>query len=200
MTSQEQAQSPFSPNFARLGRSVWFTLESSQRADPNRVSRLEEMLDKVGDQMKSIAELSLSWIQVGDWSKRSDWNDEEWVAFMRTFHAYGGQVFMGDDTPAAEKVLFESLLVYYEYYACLPGLPKVVPESATMEAASDRVDVLLTEFRSRLGDPMAPCNVCGEFALGHKLLRCSRCKRAFYCSQACQKVDWRRGHKGGQMR
>jgi hypothetical protein len=195
MTSQEQAQSPFNPTFARLGRSVWFTLESSQRADPNRASRLEVMLDKVGDQIESIAEMSLSWIQVGDWSKRCDWNDEEWVAFLRTFQAYGGQVFMGDDTPAEEKVLFESFIVYYKFYACLPGLPKIVSESATMEAACDRVDALLATFQSRLGDPMAPCNVCGEFSLGYKLLRCSRCKRSFYCSQACQKVDWRRGHK-----
>lgn len=131
MTSQEQAQSPFNPNFARLGRSVWFTLESSQRADPKRVSRLEAMLDIVGDQIESMAGFSLSWLQAGDWSKRRDWNDEKWVAFMRTFQYHGGNVFMGDDTSAEEKVLFESLLVYYKYYVCLPGLPEVVPESAT---------------------------------------------------------------------
>ncbi|KAK3214635.1 hypothetical protein GRF29_19g845043 [Pseudopithomyces chartarum] len=29
---------------------------------------------------------------------------------------------------------------------------------------------------------------------GHSLLRCSRCKRAYYCSRTCQKQAWK-GHK-----
>ena len=154
---------------------------SVSKAHNEPASRLKGKLDAVGAQIKQVAAMGLPWMQVSDWSKRSDWNDKEWVAFMITFKAYGGQVFMGDDTPAEEKVLFDSFLIYWTYYARLPDLPEGVPESATMEAAGDRVDVLLTTFQSRLGDPMAPCNVCGEFALGRKLLRCSRCKRACYC-------------------
>lgn len=28
-----------------------------------------------------------------------------------------------------------------------------------------------------------------------KLLRCSRCKEAFYCSRKCQKKNWKRAHR-----
>ena len=32
-------------------------------------------------------------------------------------------------------------------------------------------------------------------APGRKMLRCSRCKRATYCSTHCQRTHWRDGHK-----
>lgn len=35
------------------------------------------------------------------------------------------------------------------------------------------------------------CAVCGEPGLS----RCSRCGQAAYCSRACQKSDWKAGHK-----
>ena len=36
------------------------------------------------------------------------------------------------------------------------------------------------------------CSTCGEAPpMGDTLSRCSRCKRAFYCSKACQTRDWR---------
>ncbi|KAF8535384.1 hypothetical protein BDD12DRAFT_855523 [Trichophaea hybrida] len=41
------------------------------------------------------------------------------------------------------------------------------------------------------------CYVCGEITSGEEkkpLLSCSRCHKAAYCSQACQKKDWKR-HK-----
>jgi hypothetical protein len=29
-----------------------------------------------------------------------------------------------------------------------------------------------------------------------KMLRCGQCGSAYYCSAACQKADWKVGHKG----
>jgi hypothetical protein len=40
------------------------------------------------------------------------------------------------------------------------------------------------------------CSACGRQPDAAKsLLRCGSCKIAGYCSPACQKVDWKRGHK-----
>ena len=43
----------------------------------------------------------------------------------------------------------------------------------------------------------SPTCVAREDALapGRKMLRCSRCKRATYCSTHCQRTHWRDGHK-----
>lgn len=37
------------------------------------------------------------------------------------------------------------------------------------------------------------CGVCGDGA-GEKLKRCANCTEV-YCSQACQRKDWLKGHK-----
>ncbi len=37
------------------------------------------------------------------------------------------------------------------------------------------------------------CSRCGISSLD--LLRCSKCKSVYYCSVACQKLDWKRVHK-----
>ena len=64
-------------------------------------------------------------------------------------------------------------------------------------------------FDDLRGDKMAEkeeeenCNNCGipsgllEMETGKKLLRCTRCKIALYCSKECQKADWKRGHRKG---
>ena len=45
------------------------------------------------------------------------------------------------------------------------------------------------------GPPLGRCNKCGKEESGaSKLLRCSRCRAKFYCSEACQKSDWK-SHK-----
>jgi hypothetical protein len=31
--------------------------------------------------------------------------------------------------------------------------------------------------------------------VGSKLMTCTRCKMAFYCSAECQKAQWKKGHK-----
>lgn len=40
------------------------------------------------------------------------------------------------------------------------------------------------------------CSSCGEKERpGARLLRCGACGCGFYCKSACQKADWRAGHK-----
>ena len=38
------------------------------------------------------------------------------------------------------------------------------------------------------------CEFCGVYKIG-KMLRCSKCKDAFYCDSRCQQAAWRRSHK-----
>jgi len=43
------------------------------------------------------------------------------------------------------------------------------------------------------------CSCCGQMFMGHgldsKLLSCAACKSSYYCDRACQKRDWKQGHK-----
>ena len=39
------------------------------------------------------------------------------------------------------------------------------------------------------------CNYCFGKSITDKLLRCSRCKRFWYCSKECQRNDWKEWHK-----
>lgn len=41
----------------------------------------------------------------------------------------------------------------------------------------------------------ARCNRCFSKSVNTKLLRCSRCRRFWYCSKDCQRKDWRGAHK-----
>ena len=43
--------------------------------------------------------------------------------------------------------------------------------------------------------PVRTCASCGKQAL--QMLKCSRCKAAFYCAAACQKRHWRE-HKAAR--
>ncbi|KAK6178481.1 hypothetical protein SNE40_013267 [Patella caerulea] len=46
------------------------------------------------------------------------------------------------------------------------------------------------------GDDSSYCTDCGKnAATGKGFLSCGKCKRAFYCSKACQKSSWHKGHK-----
>ncbi|XP_046576377.1 uncharacterized protein LOC124284339 [Haliotis rubra] len=46
------------------------------------------------------------------------------------------------------------------------------------------------------GDGPMACTQCGKSAdEGKKFPQCSKCKRAWYCSTACQKQAWKKGHK-----
>ena len=41
----------------------------------------------------------------------------------------------------------------------------------------------------------AHCRLCYKLLEAGAILRCSKCKRAVYCSRECQLVDWKNGHK-----
>lgn len=192
---QEQAQAPYKADFARLGRSVWFTLESSIRADEQRAASLEERLEQVGEQVQQTALMGISWMRLGNWKTRQAWNDNEWVAFLRLFPRYSQFVFEKDSSTQEEIYLCDAFGSYWNFFASLPERPDDAPEDATMESVGRAVDARLETFQERLGDPLTPCACCGKCALGYKLFRCSRCKRVQYCSRACQSKAWKRGHK-----
>lgn len=50
----------------------------------------------------------------------------------------------------------------------------------------------------RLGVGGSDCDCCGKSRLDviGGLWRCTCCKNAYYCSQACQKKQWNDGHRG----
>lgn len=198
--AKDEAQAPFTKTFARLGRSVWLTLESSYRADDSRAADFEKRLAKVGCQVKQITDMDVPWMAIGDWSERQNWSDEQWRAFLRCWRDYYVVVFDEASTTDEEKGLLRIFDLYYVFYACLPNRPEgkegAPPKEGfeTIQQVGKKVDRALGGFAERLGDPVEPCRVCGKCALGTKLKRCTRCKQAFYCSQICQKKDWRQ-HK-----
>ena len=163
----------------RLGRGVWFTLESSARASRN--STWEALLADAPH----------------DWKTRQAWTDQAWIDFW-TIHGLetAAQVFLenaGDVNVEQERELLNALGVYLNFYQALPGVPEttaVANNGETIKSAAKRVDALLGSLQDRLGDPVMPCKVCGKCARGFPLKRCSRCKQAYYCSQDCQKVNW----------
>lgn len=191
-SEKEKLQADYLPTFARLGRSVWFTLESSYRADPSRSSGLEERLEQTASTNQDTVNLRLSWMAVGDFKTRRIWTNDQWVAFLRTWKMQGATVFVNNTEE--EQKLFQAFSNYWTFFSCLPKRPENISEGETISDAGKLVHRVLGEFQDHLGDAVTPCDRCGKCALGYKLKRCSRCKQASYCSQDCQKEDWR-GHK-----
>lgn len=186
--AKQQAQAPHRKAFVRLGRRVWFTLESAHRADPNRAEDLEDRLEAVGSQMEDI----------GDFSTRRKWDDDQWETFLRGWKTRSMQAFQvgstDDTTPDDEKRLCDIFDRYWTFYICLPERPENVLGDVSMESVRKQLESLLVKFEKRLGDPTGTCDACGKCAFGRKRLRCSRCKGAFYCSKDCQKADWSQGN------
>ena len=138
--------------------------------------------------------MGVPWMAIGDWSARRNWSDEQWRAFLRCWRNYYPIVFDKASTTVEEKGLLSIFDIYYIFYANLPDPPggDAAPKGLeTIQQVGKGVDRGLGGFAERLGDPVEPCGVCGKCALGQKLKRCTRCKQAFYCSQACQKKGWR---------
>jgi hypothetical protein len=154
-------------------------------------------LAQLDAQLQQMAAQGMSWMAVGELQHQSDWSESQWVAFLRMWKQYAGQLFMRDEStnPEEEKNLYNAYLIHWTYYACLPERPEGAPEELTTEATSNRVDAMLESFEDRLGDPLQQCAVCGKCAVGRKMSRCGQCKQVFYCGQPCQKEDWRQGHK-----
>lgn len=195
--AKDEAQAPFTRTFARLGRTVWLTLESSYRADASRAVDVEKRLAEVGDQVKQLSDMGVSLMAVGEWSTRHTWSDEQWKAFLRTWRNYYSIPFDKASTTEDEKRLIALFDVYWTFYACLPKRPEgEIPNEdfETIQKVGKQVDQALGGFAERLGDPVEPCRACNKFAIGRKLKRCTRCKQTHYCEQTCQKKDWR-AHK-----
>ena len=198
--NQQEGKAAFTAEFCPLGRQVWFTLEACHRDDPERQERLVNMPKQVGKQVDRLANMRIAWISTGKWSERNEWSDREWEAFLRTWEAYAGKVFIdaASNPTNQEKQLFKFFSIYWTFYAALPDtpdLPEGAPEDVSMEWAKDKIELHLAEMHQTLGyDPCAPCHACSKCALERKLMRCSRCKQVYYCSKECQKKDWK-GHK-----
>lgn len=79
--------------------------------------------------------------------------------------------------------------------AAAPSL-RVVVDAAITPLADAAVDGPFALLRER--EMMGACHHadCGKLALRRSLKRCSACKRAMYCSVACQTSHWKAGHKG----
>ena len=78
----------------------------------------------------------------------------------------------------------------------LRGLPTSFGPSS-YNPMSDAEEALANQLETaRLNSKAASCYTCGKSpAPGSKLLTCARCRVANYCSSACQKMDWKKGHK-----
>jgi hypothetical protein len=68
---------------------------------------------------------------------------------------------------------------------------------ATRDFARGEVALASAPFASLLLPHLAPtrCSGCFARAEASELARCGACRRAQYCSRACQKRDWRAGHR-----
>lgn len=185
--AQAQAQAKFQSTVARLGQNVWFTLESSARAsqkDPDNAWESRLAAETTGTHGDSLA-------------SRQSWSTESWIAFWTTNNGLevATRVFLantssGENTYNPEKELLDAFGEYVTFYQTLPGTPETTVDDDTINNAGKRVNALLGTFQDGLGDPVMPCQVCGKRAIGSPLKRCSRCKQAFYCGAACQRIDW----------
>lgn len=186
--ASDQAKLPHNATFVRLGRTVWFTLEHSFRAR-GEGEELSNRLTKLKEQQDQIAQMGISWMRIGSFDKRRTWNDDEWIAFLRTWQVNSANVFM-DGATAEEEGLAKAFTVYHIYYANLPNIPDLpenAPAGLDMNKAKAIVDAKLKEFEDRY-----TCKAC---ALGRKMLRCSRCQSAHYCNIEHQKKNWKQHKK-----
>ena len=76
------------------------------------------------------------------------------------------------------------------------GIRQESPDTAMVFPCS--LDNLASEFEGYLSlvNGAKACFKCGKMESDdHKLLKCSRCKNAFYCGRDCQKSHWTQSHK-----
>ena len=190
--ASDQAKLPHNATCVHLFKRVWFTLEHSNRARGNG-KELDERLSYTKRQNDEIAQICLGWMGVGKFDDRRTWNEGQWIAFLRTWQHTSGQVF-AEGATAEEQRLVNAFTIYFTFYANLPettALPDDAPDGFDMSTAEKKAKNYLAEFEGRLGDPLAQCNKCKNCALGKKMMRCSQCHLALYCTKDCQRQDWR---------
>ncbi|KAJ7725164.1 hypothetical protein B0H16DRAFT_1895179 [Mycena metata] len=68
--------------------------------------------------------------------------------------------------------------------------------SAFCDLAQSRISIL-KRYKSASYISLKPCGSlkCAEIHRKRVLMRCSGCKRQYYCSRRCQSVDWEDGHR-----
>eukprot|EP00956_Cyclotella_meneghiniana_P017013 scaffold27456_cov56-Cyclotella_meneghiniana.AAC.3 len=102
----------------------------------------------------------------------------------------GKYLQFAEGATAEEQRLVNAFTLYFTFYANLPKtptLPDNAPDGFDMSTAEEKVNNLLSEFEHRLGDPLAQCDKCKKCALGKKMMRCSQCHLALYCTRECQR-------------
>ena len=187
--ARRQAQAPHTATFVRLGRRVWLTLESCHRGAASQQQQLEDNLRAVGQQLQGTEAAEESGYTWDNWEQRRLWSDAQWRAFLIGWKTRSLQVFATAEGEEAE--LMRAFDMYWMWYVCLPERPENIPPQETLESTAARVDSLLQTLERRVGNPLSTCALCHKGALGYKLYRCSRCKCANYCTQECQKADWK---------
>ena len=90
-------------------------------------------------------------------------------------------------------------VVYKDTDSCMVSLDDNLELQRFMEKLkkddSLRKDGHMSSQRKLKFTPKTVSNMCGFCFEENPDKRCSRCKRVKYCSQACQKADWK-NHKG----
>lgn len=95
--ASDQAKLPHNATFVRLGKKVWFMLEHSQRVR-SASKALESGLVRANDKNDDIAQMGIAWMGVGNFDDRRVWNDDQWIAFLRTWQHKAGYVFTEEAT------------------------------------------------------------------------------------------------------
>merc|ERR1719473_1259844 len=59
-----------------------------------------------------------------------------------------------------------------------------------LESASNRYEENIKTIKDR--NPSISCRECGKLeSVGEEMMKCGRCKLAFYCSKRCQRKNWK---------
>jgi hypothetical protein len=79
------------------------------------------------------------------------------------------------------------------------GLGGLMSQCRDQNGEGERAYGRITASGNALTDEVTGCHACDACYLVEKeprtFRKCSRCSRAYYCSEACQKADWKNGHK-----
>eukprot|EP00751_Fragilariopsis_kerguelensis_P019352 CAMPEP_0170840020 /NCGR_PEP_ID=MMETSP0734-20130129/4320_1 /TAXON_ID=186038 /ORGANISM="Fragilariopsis kerguelensis, Strain L26-C5" /LENGTH=516 /DNA_ID=CAMNT_0011207731 /DNA_START=159 /DNA_END=1709 /DNA_ORIENTATION=+ len=152
-----------------------------------------------------------------NWMIRAD-TDARQIAMMQNEHRRGHESIPGTTLEEEEVLLishwdvrrlWNTAMVSYDAL-CLWGMGHVVyGESGGWDAVVEGLEfwnqLAMDQYAVGPKEPGFPskrdrgyghrsCGWCGMY--GHEFQQCSRCKKAFYCSQACYVKDWKKGgHK-----
>ena len=172
--SDAQQQPKTNKTFLQSARRVWFTLEHLRRS--NNDEDLETKLQSLSDQPDRMI----------DWK-----NLEVWGSFVQDWDGHVATVF-GEPSSDQERAILDAFQTHRSFCESLPNRPdSIADESITLQSTHKHLKELLQQVDTQYGEAMAPCSACGKCAFGRKLLACSRCRSARYCSKDCQVGHWK---------